>query len=348
LFFFASLVWSGPARAGKNDLQLLNLCPQQAVTLGGVPTQECSWFTRDPATGLIMQGAHPDVDGQSRYRSLMSELGVVVAPRLMTPADTLGYAGFQFSAELGVTKINSSRDYWDGVAIVDPNNRMANRPDNYLTTVGAYVRKGLWLPLPAFEFGAGALKILDSNMYAVQGYAKFALQEGFHGWALPSFAVRGSVSQLLGTDQVDLTVWGIDVLASKQFSIGGTARIEPFVGWNILFIDARSGVIDATPGCDAHAVAAAVPGDPAPTPHCDPGQNGTSNDLLANFSFPDQDIITRQRWFAGFKLKLYVLFLTAEMDLVPSGTSHDSKQTEGAADRSGTQETYSLSAGFDF
>ena len=44
-----------------------------------------------------------------------------------------------------------------------------------------------------------------------------------------------------------MTVYGVDVLASKAFDIGGTARIEPFVGWSILFIDARSGVIDATP-----------------------------------------------------------------------------------------------------
>ena len=61
------------------------------------------------------------------------------------------------------------------------------------------MRKGLWLPLPAFEFGAGALSILGSHMYALQGYAKMALQEGFHGWWLPSFAVRGAASQLLGT-----------------------------------------------------------------------------------------------------------------------------------------------------
>jgi hypothetical protein len=358
LLFLFALLAPGRARAGKNDLQLLNLCPTGPVMLGGVAQQECTWVMRDPSTGTITGGVRPDEAGQSRYRSLMSELGVVVAPRLMTPADTLGYAGFQFSAELGVTKINPERKitgpdgmpiaYWDGIAGVNADNRSAVRPDAYLTTVGAFVRKGLWLPLPAFEFGAGALKILDSNMYAVQGYAKFALQEGFHGWVLPSFAVRGSVSQLLGTDQVDLTVWGIDVLASKAFSIGGTARIEPYLGWNILFIDARSGVIDATPGCDARAVEVAQPGDPAPTSHCDPGQNGTPNDLLANFSFPDQDIITRQRFFAGFKLKLYVMFLTAELDISPAGTSHDSKQPEGASDRSGAQETYSLSAGFDF
>jgi hypothetical protein len=354
VILFLLLLTPGLARAGKNDLQLLNLCTPGAVTLGGVPQSECSWIPRVPPTsttpgeipGTISKGVVVPMQGLEDYRSLMSELGVAVAPRLMTPADTLGYAGFQFSAELGVTKINSSRSYWNGVAAVDPNNPNAVRPDGYLTTVGAFVRKGLWLPLPAFEFGAGALKILDSNMYAVQGYAKFALQEGFHGWVLPSFAVRGSVSQLLGTDQVDLTVWGIDVLMSKAFSIGGTARIEPFLGWNLLFIDARSGVIDATPGCDARAVEAAAPGDPAPTSHCDPAQNGTPNDLFANFSFPDQDVITRQRWFGGFKLKLYVLFLTAELDLIPAGTSHDSKNN--VADRSGAQQTYSLSAGFDF
>ena len=209
-----------------------------------------------------MTGTAPDSDGQTRFRSMMSELGVAIAPRLMTPADTLGFAGFQFSAELGVTKINGDRKvgdvaYWDGIPKVDATAPLARRPDSYLTTVGGYVRKGLWLPLPAFEFGAGALSILGSRMYVLQGYAKLALQEGFHGWWLPSFAVRGSASQLLGTSEVDLTVFGVDVLASKAFDIGGTARIEPFVGWSILFIKAHSGVIDATPNCDAFARPAA-------------------------------------------------------------------------------------------
>ena len=349
------LLWGGGARAGKHDLQLSNFCPQQAVSLGGVPQQECAWVQRD-AGGLITGPVTPSGDAQGLYRSLMSELGVAIAPRLMTPADTLGFAGFQFSADLGVTKISNSQPYWDGVRGVDPMNRGARRPDAYLTTLGGYVRKGLWLPLPALEFGAGALKVLDSNMYAVQGYAKIALQEGFHGWALPSVAVRGSVSQLLGTPDVDLIVYGVDVLMSKAFSIGGTARIEPFLGWNMLFIDPRSGVIDATPGCDAVAAEDAAPGDSAPSSHCAPVQNGGGpmgtgpqwNDLNANFTFPAQDIITRQRWSAGFKLRLSVLFLAAEVDLIPAGSSRDDRQPSGAKDQSRTQETYSLSAGFDF
>lgn len=351
----AALASGGVARAGRNDLQLLNLCaPHSVAGLGvadvnGNPTSasECSWVQRNSAAnGLGVTGIKLDPEAQTRFRSLMSELGVVVAPRLQTPADTLGYAGFQFSAELGVTKINSGRDYWNGVAGVDPANTTA-RPSSYLMTVGGFVRKGLWLPLPAFEFGAGALNIVGSRMYVVQGYAKIALQEGFHGWVLPSLAVRGSVSQLLGTDQVDLNVYGIDVLLSKAFGIAGTARLEPFVGWNLLFIDAQSGVIDATPKCDAIDRASnptmATAGCPAV-----PASANRFNDLDANFTFPQQSVITRQRWSIGFKLKMSVLFLVAELDVSPAGHTNDQNQPEAARDTSGTQQSFALSAGFDF
>jgi hypothetical protein len=339
------LASGGVAYAGKNDLQLLNLCdPSAAPSLGG--QSECSWVKRN-ATGTISAPVTVDADGQSRFRSLMSELGVVIAPRLQTPADTLGYAGFQFSAELGFTKINSVKPYWNGVSAVNPANPTNARPDSYLTTVGGFVRKGMWLPLPAFEFGAGALNIVGSRMYAVQAYAKMALQEGFHGWPIPSLAVRGSASQLLGTDQVDLNVYGLDILISKAFGLAGTARIEPFLGWNLLFIDAQSGVIDATPGCDAYAVKQEM-GTTSVGKHCAASQNGSWDDLNANFTFPQQDVITRQRWSGGFKLKLSVLFLVTEYDIVPAGHSHDEQQSAAARDGSGTQQSFSLSAGFDF
>jgi hypothetical protein len=330
-----ALSWRAVARADQNDLNLLNLC-----------------LTPDGANHCA---GGSDTNAQSRYRSLMSELGVVVAPRLMTPADTLGYAGFQFSGELGVTTINNNRTvnndptgiaYWNGVEAVHTNNPNAARPSSSLTTVGGFVRKGLWFPLPAFEFGAGAIDVLGSHMYAMQGYAKIALQEGFHDWVLPSFAVRGSVSQLLGTDQVNLTVWGIDVLISKAFSIGGTARIEPYFGWNVLFINARSGVIDATPSCDAYSQHLAQPGASAPSGCANAADNGTWSDLNNNFTFPSQDVITRYRWSVGAKLKLSVLFLTVEGDLIQGGTSHDSNAD--IVDNSSTQESFSLSAGLDF
>ncbi len=336
-----ALWWPAAARADKNDLDLLNLCPRDG-------SGQCTWLQKN-ATGQI-SGVQIDRDGISRYRSLMSELGVVVAPRLMTPADTLGYAGFEISAELGMTSINPSRQvggisYWDGISAVDPNSRNAIRPPTTLTTVGGFVRKGLWLPIPAMEFGVGAVSILGSRMYAIQGYAKLALQEGFHDWVLPSLAVRGSASQLLGTSEVSMTVYGVDVLISKAFSLAGTARVEPYFGWNALFIDARNAVLDATPTCDAYQQHE-TPAGPTVVGGCDPASNGTWNDLSANFTFPSQDVIIRYRWSLGIKLKLSVLFLTAEGDLIQHGSSYDSQT--GAADASGTQTAFSLSAGFDF
>jgi hypothetical protein len=336
-----ALASGGVARAANNDLHLLNLCD-----FGGA--SECPWVMRAP-NGTITAPVGPDAAGQARFRSLMSELGVVIAPRLQTPADTLGYAGFQFSAELGVTKINSDRDYWNGVDGVHPQNPADWRPSSYLTTVGGFVRKGMWFPLPAFEFGAGALSILGSNMYVLQGYAKIALQEGFHGWWLPSFAVRGSASQLLGTDQVDLNVYGLDVVISKAFGLAGTSRLEPFLGWNVLWIDAASGVIDATPNCDAfdsHQGTASIA--PAHGSTCTASQSGTWNDTLADFTFPQQSVITRYRWSGGFKLKMSVLFLVGEYDFIQAGKSRDSKQPEAVRDGSGSQQSFSLSAGFDF
>ena len=136
------------------------------------------------------------------------------------------------------------------------------------------------------------------------------------------------------------------MLASKAFGIGGTARIEPFVGWSILFINARSGVIDATPGLRRVRARRA---DRRRTPSARPRRPAAGDDLNANFTFPEQDIITRQRFFGGFKLKLSVLFRGRPGRVRARGhAAATARRPSGAVDRSGTQQTYSLSAGFDF
>ena len=156
---------------------------------------------------------------QTMYKSLMSELGVVIAPRALSPADTLGYSGFQLAFETSFTQISNTQDFWQ--------KGVENVSGSFLPTISVMARKGIWLPLPGFEIGAGATKLLDSNMYAVQGYAKLALHEGFHDWAIPSLALRGAVSHLLGSSQVDLTVISIDATVSKSFGIGGTVTLDP-------------------------------------------------------------------------------------------------------------------------
>ncbi|MBC8133078.1 MAG: hypothetical protein H7X95_08870 [Deltaproteobacteria bacterium] len=339
-----ALAFERPAHADTNDLRLINLCPAPGASA-------CPWITQSPTATVVNLDVDPDAT--SRFRSLMSEMGVVIAPRLQTPADTLGFAGFQFSLELGMTQISRDQSFWNGVDGVSPSNPTANRPNSWLNTMGVFVRKGMWFPVPALEWGVGAVNVMQSGMWALQGYVKLALHEGFHQSPFPSVAIRGGFSQLVGTDQVTLTVSSVDVLASKAFSLAGTARVEPFLGWNFLFIDARSGVIDGTPACDAYALHQTQPSNPraGTLTSCPASQLGTWADLGANFTFPKQDIITRHRVYGGAKVKLAMLFLVAQVAVAPAGSSSSGAgpgSNTVARDKSATQRSATVSAGFDF
>ncbi len=339
---------SAAAWAGSNDLSLLNLCGEQVSrTLAGGTLSECGWVSRD-ANGRVT-GVQMDAGAESRFRSLMSELGMVLSPGIVTPADTLGFAGFQVSVELGLTRINNNEAHWDGVRGVSPQNRLSSRPDPWLTTIGMFVRKGIWLPLPSMEVGAGFVHLLQSQMIAYQAYAKLALLEGFQHWPLPSVAARAGVSHLTGTDQVRLDVANFDVLASKAIGIGGTFRLEPFGGWSYVIMKAKSGVLDATPGCDGFLSSSGMDGGA----YC--GATLPDGDLSANFQFRDQSAILRQRFFAGLKLKFAAVFAAAQYEFIAQGRSRDNRaggdatvSGGGAKDSSGPQARVSISGGFDF
>ena len=333
---------TGKALAGRNDLKLINLCP--LATTSALNVQECSWVKRD-ANGLIT-GVAIDGEGRSNFRSLMSELGVVLAPRIPMPADTIGFAGFMVTGELGFTQISNNKSFWNGVSAVSPQAVDSSRPDATLTTMGFFLRKGLWWPIPALEVGGGVVNLLDSQMLSWQGYAKVALHEGFHDWPVPSLSVRAAMSYVTGTDQVNLRTNTFDVLISKGFGLLKTARLEPFGGLSVILISASGKPIDFTPLCDAHAVAQAAPGQQV-SDHCTIAQSGTTNDLLANAAFPGQELITRYRVFGGAKLKFGVLAIIAQYELYQAGHSRDDNVTP-AVDQSGQQSAFSLSAGLNY
>jgi hypothetical protein len=291
----------------------------------------------------MITGVKIDSQGRSDFRSLMSELGVVMGPRIPMPADTLGFAGFLVSGELALTQIGNNKSYWNGVAAVSPQSPDAARPDSTMTTAGVFLRKGIW---PVFEFGGGVVNLLGSQMLSWQGYAKFALHEGFHDLPFPSLAVRAAFAYVTGTDQVNLNTTSIDVLVSKGFGVLKTFRIEPFGGWSLLMIKAAGKLIDFTPLCDAHQAALASPGQ-ASGGTCALAQSGTANDLLANAAFASQDIITRYRVFGGAKLKFGMLAVMAQYEVYLAGNSRD-ENVVSAVDQSGQQRAFSLSTGLEF
>jgi hypothetical protein len=308
---------AGAAQAGPND-----------VVLGRLATE-------------VGAGEGVTVIGDSlAFRSVVSELGVVLAPRLMSPADTLGFGGFQFAADIGFSTITDTADYWRVLeSSPDPGGAMAgaSHGDGVLTTMGLHVRKGIWLPLPSFEVGAGVVHLDGSGLWSTQGYAKFALHEGYHGLLfLPSLAVRGAASRLMGSQEVDLTVASVDVSASKTIGIVGTVGLEPYLGWNTLIMIARSEVIDRTPQLDG--------------------------DRRLNFVFRDQDNILRHRIFTGFKLQHHVFALLFEANFALAGSSVDDRagtdmdcadvalptDSCDSTDQARAQQSYTISVALDF
>jgi hypothetical protein len=239
--------------------------------------------------------------------------GVVPRLHMLTPADTLGFGGFQLTVDLATTTIDPDAPYWRArEGSPDPTGAggQAHGPGS-LTTVGFFARKGMWFPVPAFEIGGGAVHLVDSEIWTGQLYAKLSLHEGYHQLPIPSLAVRGGVSRMMSQRELDLTIASIDVMASKHFGIGGTWRFDPFVGWNVLLIIPRSEVID-------------------PTPQVDPLVMGNEADSLQNFVFKDQDNVVRQRIVFGTKVQYYVFQFTLEATFALKGKSLD--------DRSGTTE----------
>lgn len=294
------------AHADRNDFTLERMIgPPQTP---GVPN--------DPAGNIPLQSA---------YRSLMSEMGVVLSPKFLAPADTLGWSGFNFSFDTTFTKITDRADYWQ--------RGVRNVSSGFLPTVTATARKGLWAPLPAFELGGGLSYLVDSSIYALQAYAKLGLHEGFHGWPLPSVALRAAVSRPMGTSQVDMTIVSTDLSLSKSFGVAGALRLEPYLAANLLVNIVSSQVIDTTPGIDAFR------------------QGGAGPDLNANTTFPNQGSILRWRLFAGLRLVYSYLVIAAEVAYTfCNDSAMDCRRDDPirVTDRSDGQLQLSFSAGMTF
>lgn len=307
-----SVSWTAPAIAGDNDIVLSRL--------GNTTADGMDAFGDNLA-----------------FRSAISELGVVLAPRLMSPADTLGFGGFQFTVDLGFTSINNQADYWRMRASSEDADLTTGRGhgSGFMQTTGIFMRKGMWFPAPSFEIGAGAVHLNNSRIWTGQVYAKFALHEGYHGLPLPSLSLRGAGSRMMGAQDVDLTIVSVDASMSKSFGFGGSINFEPYLGGNLIIIIPRSEVIDKTPQ--------------------------TMGDRRLNFVFRDQDNILRNRIFGGFKLQYYVFALLFEVNYALAGTSVDDRGVDAdcadvgamtascnSTDQASAQQTYTISLGMDF
>ncbi len=173
-------------------------------------------FTLAMLTGVNTALAGSEIDQlqnatQSEFRLLSEDLGAALSYKLLSPAEPLGITGFDVSVSVSATDLENVRILEQVTS--------SNAPS---TIVIPRVQAIKGLPL-GIDVGGFYSAVPDSNIKLYGFEAKYAILSG--GVATPAIAVRGSYTKLSGVDQLGFNTRGIDVSASKGFTIA-----TPYVG----------------------------------------------------------------------------------------------------------------------
>lgn len=221
------------------------------------------------------------------FRSFANELGLAFAPLSLSPAETLGAAGFAVQLEHSSTSINSNERYWQ-LAMDDLN------PPGSVHVSQLHLRKGL--PF-SFEVGAMTSVWWGSNLVAFGGEFKWALHEDTL-WPLPDLGVRGWGNVVLGSQQLRLYNAGVDVTLSVPFGVGGAVQLTPFIGYSLHAVISGSNIMDSTPG--------------DPTPPFDRPDGSSRPGNQPEFLF-ETETTFNNRVFGGLRLRVTKLELTVQV-----------------------------------
>lgn len=338
----------GIATADPNDIVLSRLTygfdagefdPDVEPTIDsdrdGIPDrEEPSTLGTACGTGTTFCGPH-----QWAFRQLVSQLGILFAPKLLAPPRTLGWSGFYLGFEGALTGVEDDARYWILATEGDTSDteRFQGDPGPVMFVPTIRFRKGFPFGV---ELGTALSWLTGSEMLGLGLDVRVAPFEGFTkniGY-LPDLAVRGSVNRVTGAREIDLTVVGLDVSLGKRFGAFGQISLAPYVGWQHLWIIGDTEVVDTTPTRDAwaectpqwsqEARCVSLDGSRAPDrtlcEEDDPAYQwqedyvctaADGRDDYENNVVFDRETLEHERGFAGLQLVWEHLAVTAQFDL---------------------------------
>ncbi len=214
------------ASAEPYDLDLAGLgAPDPAVW-------EAAPFSQPPATAAILAR-----ESKQRFATLSSEVALALSSTILHPASTIGHSQFDFDLEMGVAGVHPGpvgSQTGPGLDDLTPWPTRSRKPfDLYMPSF--HVRKAL--PF-SFELGGRMTYLSMSSYYAVQGEAKWALNEGFE--LIPDLAVRLAHTQLLGQKDWSLGATDVDFMVSKRWGVMGVTSFTPYLALRFTFMSASS------------------------------------------------------------------------------------------------------------
>jgi hypothetical protein len=162
---------------------------------------------------------------QKAWREFTREAGLVVYFSPLTDAKPMGTKKFEVSLLQWKTKFDDTKDAWNNTFV---------HPDSV-----HWLKESSRLSIPGLMFRAGLTKKLDVGIYFTKSpganYGFWGAQAQYNlvnniekKW---SAAARASVLAIYGPEDVSFTVYGVDLLASKEFPLNKTwASVAPYAG----------------------------------------------------------------------------------------------------------------------
>ncbi|MCB9532666.1 MAG: hypothetical protein H6700_12935 [Myxococcales bacterium] len=170
------------------------------------------------------------------FSKLTRDLGLMFGPTLNSGAETLGPAGFAIQFDQNIAVVDANEDYWTDANV----DRDAS---GTMLLSQLHLRKGLPLSL---ELGGFFTILWQSQLLAVGSEIRWALHEDTL-WPVPDLSVRGYVSTVLGSSELNVTTAGAEIVTGLPIGVGNVANITPYVGYNLAVVISASRLIDATP-----------------------------------------------------------------------------------------------------
>ena len=161
---------------------------------------------------------------QSAWRQFTKEAGLVAYFRPLSDAQPLGKGKFELSAVQWKTNIDDSDAAWNDTFV---------HPDS-----AHWLFEGSGLEFPGLMVRAGVSNTTDVGVYVTKnpnanyGFYGAQVQRNFVGGNTGEWAAAGRLSftSLYGPEDVDFTVIGWDVVASREFALTSWAALSPYAG----------------------------------------------------------------------------------------------------------------------
>jgi len=161
---------------------------------------------------------------QSAWRQFTREAGLVAYFRPLSDAQPMGKGRFELSLLQWQTGIDDHDDAWNDTFV---------HPDS-----AHWLFEGEGLQFPGLMARAGVSDDTDVGVYFTKSpganYGFYAVQvqhalvnNPARSWAA---ATRFSFVSMYGPDDLDLRVYGVDLLASRKFALTKWATVSPYVG----------------------------------------------------------------------------------------------------------------------